>query len=127
MGHLLFRQATKYRSSTIRPWRGSIVEQPDYPSAHAVQGGAAAAVLARVFGTDDITFPACSMSLAAGSTCTGGSPVLHWFSSFSEAANENGVSRILIGIHFRGAVEEGIRHGRRIGDRAVTRFLRPVY
>ena len=100
--------------------------QPDYDSAHAVQGGAAAEVLARVFGADDITFEACSMSLPAGSTCTDTSPVLHWFSSFSEAANENGLSRILIGIHFRRAVEEGIHHGRRIADRAVTRFLRPA-
>ena len=100
--------------------------QPDYDSAHAVQGGAAAEVLARVVGTDDITFEACSMSLPAGSTCTDASPVLHWFSSFSEAANQNGLSRILIGIHFRHAVEEGIRHGRRIADRAVTRFLQPA-
>jgi hypothetical protein len=101
--------------------------QPDYPSAHAVQGGAAAEVLARVFGTDDIAFEACSMSLPAGSNCTDGSPVLHSFSNFSEAANENALSRILIGIHFRHAVEEGTRHGRRIADRAVRRFLRPAY
>lgn len=101
--------------------------QPDYDSAHAVQGGAAAEVLARVFGTDDIAFEACSLSLPAGSTCTDAAPVLHQFSSFSEAANENGLSRILIGIHFRDAVEQGIRHGRRIANRAVNRFLRPVY
>ena len=101
--------------------------QPDYPSAHAVQGGAAAEVLARVFGTDHITFEACSLSLPAGSTCTDASPVLHQFSSFSEAADENALSRILIGIHFRDAVETGTRHGRRIGGRAVTRFLRPVH
>jgi PAP2 superfamily len=101
--------------------------QPDYPSAHAVQGGAAAEVLARVFGTDDITFEVCSLSLPAGSTCADASPVLHSFSSFSDAANENGLSRILIGIHFRHGVEQGIRQGRQIADRAVTRFLRPVY
>ncbi len=101
--------------------------QPDYPAAHAVQGGAAAEVLARVFGTDHITFEACSLSLPAGSTCTDASPVLHSFSSFSEAADENALSRILIGIHFRDAVETGTRHGRRIGGRAVTRFLQPVH
>jgi len=48
------------------------------------------------------------------------------FSSFSQAANENGLSRILIGIHFRRGVEEGIEHGRKIGARAADRFLRPV-
>jgi len=36
--------------------------------------------------------------------------------SFSQAA-ENGLSRILIGFHFRKAVEAGIEHGRRIGNR----------
>lgn len=37
--------------------------------------------------------------------------------SFSQAAEENGLSRILIGFHFRKAVEAGIEHGRRIGNR----------
>ena len=42
------------------------------------------------------------------------------------AAQENGISRILVGFHFRKAVDEGIEHGHRIGDLAVDRFLRPV-
>lgn len=49
------------------------------------------------------------------------------FGSFSEAAEENGVSRILIGFHFRNAVVDGIEHGRRIGNRAVNRLLLPVH
>ena len=48
------------------------------------------------------------------------------YDSFSEAADENGLSRILVGFHFRNAVEDGIEHGRRIGARAVDRFLRPA-
>jgi hypothetical protein len=48
------------------------------------------------------------------------------FASFTEAADENGVSRIYLGIHFRKAVEEGTAHGRKIGNRAVHRFLRPI-
>ena len=35
-------------------------------------------------------------------------------------------ARILIGFHFRNAVEDGLEHGRRIGARAVDRFLRPA-
>jgi hypothetical protein len=58
--------------------------------------------------------------------CGGASEVLREFDSFTEAAEENGVSRILIGIHFRKAIEEGIEHGRKIGDRAVHLFLKPV-
>ena len=49
------------------------------------------------------------------------------YSSFSQAREENGLSRILVGYHFRKAVKDGIDHGRRIGDEAVDRFLRPVH
>jgi PAP2 superfamily len=98
---------------------------PDHDSAHSVEGGAAAEVLAQFFGTDDIHFRACSLTLP-GRTCTDASPRLRSFRSFSEAAEENGLSRILVGIHFRRAVEEGIEHGRKIGRRAVQLYLRPV-
>ena len=100
---------------------------PDYDSAHAVQGGAGATVLKRFFGTDHIGFSTCSLTLPAGRhvhrrrrrsrAATPASP---------QAAAENGISRILVGFHFRKAVDEGIEHGSRIGDLAVDRFLRPV-
>jgi hypothetical protein len=98
---------------------------PDHDSAHSVEGGAAAAVLRRFFGTDRIAFRTCSLTLSSG-TCTDPAPVMRRYRSFSEAADENGRSRILVGFHFRNAVEDGIEHGRRIGDRAVDRFLRRV-
>jgi PAP2 superfamily len=98
---------------------------PDYDSAHAVEGGAAAAVLSGLLG-DHVGFATCSLTLTSGSTCADASPVLRRFASFSQAARENGESRILVGFHFRKAVEEGIDHGRKIGDRAVTHLLRPV-
>jgi hypothetical protein len=100
---------------------------PDHDSAHATEGGAAAEVLMRFFGTDDIAFGNCSLTLPDGSKCSDSTPVVRWYESFSEAADENGLSRILIGIHFRKAVDEGIQHGRKIGRRAVKRFLRPVH
>ena len=53
--------------------------------------------------------------------------MLRSYSSFTEAADENAASRIYIGIHFRHAVEEGVRHGRRIAAYAVHRLLKPVY
>jgi hypothetical protein len=37
-------------------------------------------------------------------------PRLRSYASFSQAAKENAESRILIGIHFRRAVELGLRH-----------------
>ena len=99
---------------------------PDYDSAHAVEGGAGAGVLKRFFGTDHIAFTTCSLMLPAGQTCVDGSPVMRRYDSFSQAAKENGVSRILVGFHFRKAVDEGIERGGRIADRAVDRFLLPV-
>jgi len=99
---------------------------PDYDSAHSVEGGAAAAVMRRYFGTDRISFTTCSLSLPVGSTCSDATPVTRRYTSLSQAARENGLSRILIGFHFRTAVKEGIKHGDRIGDRAVNRFMEPV-
>jgi hypothetical protein len=99
---------------------------PDYDSAHSVAGGAAAQVLKEFFGTDHIGFDSCSLTLPAGSTCEDASPVVRNYTSFSQAADENALSRIHIGIHFRHAVEEGVKHGRKIGNRAVNVFLRPV-
>jgi len=51
--------------------------------------------------------------------------VFRSYTRFSQAADENGVSRILIGIHFRRAVEEGIQHGRQIAKLAANLLLRP--
>ena len=100
---------------------------PDYDSGHSVQGGAAAQVLKRVFETDNVSFSTCSLSLPLPEEqCGGAIEVLRSFSSFTQAAEENGLSRILVGFHFRKAVKEGIEHGRKIGNRAVNRFLKLV-
>jgi hypothetical protein len=100
---------------------------PDHDSAHSVEGGAAAQVFQRVFGTDLISFETCSLTLPAGSTCTDASSVTRSFTSFSQAADENALSRILVGFHFRKGVEDGVEHGRLIGDHAVDLFMRPVH
>jgi len=100
---------------------------PDYDSGHAVEGGAAAEVLKQFFKTDEVSFSACSFTLPAGQTCSDVSPTLRHFTSFSQAADENAVSRIYVGFHFRDAVETGMHHGKKIGDQAVNHFLRPVH
>ena len=99
----------------------------DYASGHSIEGGAAAEVLKQFFGTDQISFQDCGVTLPAGSTCSDPSPVLRSYTSFSQAAAENAYSRILIGFHFRKSVEEGTEYGRKIGKRAVNRYLRPVH
>jgi hypothetical protein len=99
----------------------------DYPSGHSIEGGAAAEVLKQFFGTDQISFQDCSLTLPTGSTCNDPSPVLRSYSNFSQAAAENAYSRILVGFHFRKSVEEGTDYGRKIGTRAANLYLRPVH
>jgi hypothetical protein len=99
----------------------------DYASGHAIEGGAAAEVLRQFFGTDQISFQDCGVTLPAGSTCSDPSPVFRSYTSFSQAAAENAYSRILIGFHFRKSVEEGTDYGRKIGKRAANLYLRLVH
>jgi hypothetical protein len=98
----------------------------DYVSGHSIEGGAGAEVLKQFFGTDDISFEDCSVSLPAGNTCSDATPVFRSYASFSQAAAENAYSRILIGFHFRKSVEQGTEYGRKIGQRAANLYLRPV-
>jgi len=98
---------------------------PDYDSGHAVEGATAAAVFRRYFEKDAVGFSVCSITLLdRNQRCGGSAQVLRHFSRFSQAAAENGESRVLVGYHFRKAVEDGIVHGTKIGDRAVSMFLR---
>ena len=56
-------------------------------------------------------------------------PAAGWtvrFGSFSAAADENARSRILVGFHFRAAVEAGTAHGEKIGRFVVEHALRPL-
>jgi hypothetical protein len=111
--------------ATWTPLRPTPANQ-DYASGHSIEGGVGAEVLKQVFGTDEVSFQDCGVKLPAGSACGDPSPVLRSYSSFSQAATENALSRILIGFHFRKSIEEGTQYGRKIGERAATNYLRPV-
>ena len=100
---------------------------PDHDSAHAVEGAVAAEVFRRVFGTDQVTFSQCSLTLPSpDAQCGGAQEVRRTYSSFSQAAEENGRSRVLCGYHFQNAVNAGLQHGRKIGAEAVRRHLEPA-
>ena len=91
---------------------------PDYPSTHTVLGAAAAAVLARFFGTDYVPF-----AMTSGAPYEG---ITRRFWSFSQAAQENGASRVFAGVHFVSAVSAGYAQGERIGAWTYDRALRAV-
>ena len=113
------------KATTVDPtWTPLVTTPPipDHDSAHAVQGGAAAAVFRSFFGTDRMSFDQCSNTLPGG-RCGDPDEVRRQFSSFSQAAQENASSRVYIGFHFRHATEVGLAHGDRIGRQTARNTL----
>ena len=110
----------KYYSNLIRPetlinehiddsWEPVLQTPPfpEYTSGHSVVSGAAATALTDVYGEgfsfdDDTELPY-------------GLPVRS-FNSFNEAADEAAISRMYGGIHYRTAVEIGVKQGRDLGS-----------
>jgi MYXO-CTERM domain-containing protein len=87
---------------------------PDYVSGHSATGAAGAAVLAAHFG-DARTFS------VASTTLTG---VTRSFTSFSDAAAENAVSRLYGGIHYRFSNELGLALGDQVGEYVFANELK---
>jgi len=113
----------KYRSNLIRPvtvinkyidesWVPILQTPPfpEYSSGHSVISGAASVVLTSIFG-DEFEFDDTT-------ELRFGLPTRH-FVSFKDAADEAAMSRIYGGIHYRAAVEEGIKQGRNLGNYTV--------
>jgi hypothetical protein len=123
-----WRPVTAIQSGGNPTWTPLLPTPPDqdYPSGHSMEGGAGAEVLKQFFGTDQISFQDCGVALPAGSTCDDPTPILRSYASFTQAANENARSRVLVGYHFRKATEEGTVYGRKIGERAAALKVRPV-
>jgi hypothetical protein len=102
---------------------------PAYTSGHATFGGALFRVMADFFGRDDIAFTIGSDEFNGVTSDQNGvvRPVVtRSFTSFSQAAEENGQSRIYLGIHWSFDKVQGILLGDRIADYVFNNFLRPV-
>jgi hypothetical protein len=116
----------KYRSNLIRPetlinqymdenWKPVLQTPPfpEYTSGHSVVSGAASVALTSIFGDnfafeDDTEVPY-------------GLPIRN-FTSFENAAMEAAMSRMYGGIHYRAAVEVGIKQGRDLGNFVVHKL-----
>ena len=102
---------------------------PAYPSGHAGFGGALFQVLREFYGTDNIPFTFVSDEFNGVTQDNGGNirPLIpRSFSSLSEAEEENGQSRIYLGIHWSFDKTEGIEQGRKVGHRVFKKVFLPL-
>jgi hypothetical protein len=117
-----WRPVTAIHASGDTSWTPLSPTPPDqdYPSGHSIEGGVGAGVLKQVIGTDQITFKDCGTTLPAGSRCDDPNPAMRTYNSFTQAADENAYSRVLIGFHFRNATRQGTAYGLAIGEQAAA-------
>ena len=92
---------------------------PAYPSGHAGFGGAVFETIRRFYGTDHLGFTFVSDEFNGVTKDNEGNvrPYMpRSFSTLSQAEEENGQSRIYLGIHWHFDKTAGIAQGRRIAD-----------
>ena len=114
------RPITFIRANFNSTWVSTIPTPPfpDYTSAHSVQSGASARVLADIFG-NNTTFTDNSSSSLGFTPRT--------FTKFSDYANEVGVSRFYGGIHVRTSNLVGIDQGNLVGTNVSALHFKRNY
>lgn len=93
---------------------------PAYVSGHATFGAVAAAIFTRFFRTDHMTY-----SIGTDEPLYTGSP--RTFNTFSEAALENGRSRIYLGVHWQFDADDGYQMGTALGNYIYEHALQPTH
>ena len=114
----LLRPVTYIQLAFDGNWVPPLMETPpfpEYPSAHSVQSGAAAAVLEAFYGSDTAFDDRTHNDRGWGPKR---------FRDFRSAADEASASRLYAGIHFPSAIEHGVTQGRCIGAQALALLTR---
>lgn len=114
-----------------RPYQAANFVTPpfaEHVSGHSAFSSSAAEVLKLFTGSDKFQHYAV---IAAGSSAVEpglvpAKPVTLFWNTFTEAADEAGISRLYGGIHFRNGDREGRKLGRRIGAQAYERSLQYI-
>lgn len=98
---------------------------PEYSSGHSNFGAAAAEILKLATGSDafgaSVTIPAGSSTIEPG--VTPARPVTLSWTRFSDAADENGISRLYGGVHFQQGNVDALSTGRQVGRQAWAKAL----
>ncbi|MEO8393182.1 MAG: vanadium-dependent haloperoxidase [Chloroflexota bacterium] len=118
----LLRPVTYIQTYIRRSWQPYIQSPmfPEYPSGHSVASEAAAEVLTNLFGV--VAFTDRTHIIYHHDQA-----VERSFTSFEAAATEAAISRLYGGIHYRQAIENGLRQGRCVGDSVVNNIqLGPI-
>lgn len=102
---------------------------PSYVSGHATFGGALFETLRLYFQTDEIAFSFCSSELD-GKTTSNSNEVRPFrprsFVRLSQAEQENGESRLFLGIHWYFDRDEGIVQGNKVANWVWEHAFQPV-
>lgn len=102
---------------------------PAYPSGHGTFGGALFQCLRYAYGTDNIPFRFVSDEFNGITVDNQGNVRPYeprYFNSFSQAAEENGQSRMYLGIHWNFDKIEGITMGNNVANYVYDNIYKPL-